>query len=127
MRLLVDTNRYDDMNRGVLDVVRKIAEATEVWVPLIVLGELHAGFLGGSQTRRNEELLHTFLNKPQVMVLLPDERTAEQYGQLFQALRRQGRPIPTNDMWIAALAIQHNLQLYSRDTHFQSVPGLQLV
>jgi tRNA(fMet)-specific endonuclease VapC len=125
MRLILDTNRYDDLNRGITEAVQVIATASEIWVPLIVLGELRAGFVGGSQTAPNEQLLLKFLSKPATEVLLPDASTSEFYT--FDSLRRSGTPIPTNDIWIAALASQHNLPIYSRDRHFQVVPGEQLV
>ena len=127
MRLILDTSRYDDLNRGVAEAVQVIATASEIWVPLIVLGELRAGFVGGSQTALNEQLLLKFLSKPAIEVLLPDASTSEFYAYTFDSLRRSGTPIPTNDIWIAALAIQHNLPIYSRDRHFQVVPGVQLV
>ncbi len=127
MRLLLDTNRYDDLNRGDPAVVERVSSATEVWIPLIVLGELRAGFLKGSRRTLNETLLSRFLGKPQVDVLLPTKETSEYYAQFFVALRKLGKPIPTNDMWIAAQALQHNLTLDTRDKHFKHVPQLKIV
>jgi len=127
VRLLLDTNRYDDLNRGDPAVVERVSSATEVWIPLIVLGELRAGFLKGSRRTLNETLLSRFLGKPQVDVLLPTKETSEYYAQFFVALRKLGKPIPTNDMWIAAQALQHNLTLDTRDKHFKHVPQLKIV
>jgi predicted nucleic acid-binding protein len=127
VRILLDTNRYTDLARGVADVVARVVSASEAWLPLFALGELRAGFLGGAQRARNEAALEKFLRWPNTGVLLPDEITTRFYAQVYNDLRRQGTPISANDVWIAALAIQHNLMLDSRDQHFQRVPGLQLV
>ncbi|MCI0492474.1 MAG: type II toxin-antitoxin system VapC family toxin [Planctomycetes bacterium] len=127
MRLLVDTNRYADMDAGVPEVVERFESASELWLSLIVLGELYAGFVLGGRKESNEKNLRGFLNKPSVGVLFPNEETARYYGDIFQAVRRQGTPLPTNDLWIAAQALQHDLTLDTRDQHFQHVPGLKLV
>jgi predicted nucleic acid-binding protein len=88
------------------------------------LGEIKAGFFGGSQSRRNEILLQELLSKPTVGVLLPDRETAQHYARLFVQLRRAGTPVPDNDLWIAALALQHDLTLITRDAHFKKIPQL---
>jgi predicted nucleic acid-binding protein len=127
MRILLDTNCYSEIDEGDPDTMNRVQTATEVWLPLIVLGELYAGFELGSQRERNEKQLESFLNRPSVGVLFPDNETARQYGRIFHLLRRQGTPIPTNDIWIAALALQHDLLLDSSDKHFKYVPGLMLL
>jgi tRNA(fMet)-specific endonuclease VapC len=96
-------------------------------LPVIVLGELMAGFAKGKERRSNENKLRRFLNKPATGILLLDEDTAAFYGEISNTLRKQGTQIPTNDLWIAALALQHDLTLDTRDQHFQHVPGLKLV
>jgi tRNA(fMet)-specific endonuclease VapC len=88
---------------------------------------LYAGFELGSQKEKNEQQLQSFLSRPAVGVLYADSDTAQRYGQLFQALRRHGTPIPTNDIWIAALALQHNLLVTTSDKHFLFVPDLQIL
>ena len=127
MRILIDTNCYSEIDDGDPETINRIQSATEVWVPLIVLGELYAGFELGSQKELNEKQLDSFLSRPSVDVLLPDTETARHYGRVFHLLRRQGTPIPTNDIWIAALALQHQLVLDSADKHFAYVPGLMLL
>jgi tRNA(fMet)-specific endonuclease VapC len=127
MRLLIDTNRYTDMDDGVPEVVRRFESADELWLPLIVLGELFAGFELGDRKDQNEKQLRDFFEQLPVGVLLPNEDTARRYGEVFRILRMRGTPIPTNDMWIAARAIQHDLILDTRDQHFRHVPGLKLV
>jgi predicted nucleic acid-binding protein len=124
MRIAIDTNRYVDFARGLADAVWRFRAADRIVVPLIVLGELRAGFLGGSRAAENEANLVRFLNSPRVDVLLPDEDTTQHYAQLFHQLRRQGTPIPANDIWIAALVAQHQLYLFARDAHFDHLPQI---
>lgn len=127
MRIAIDTNRYVDFSKGVSDAVEVIQTVAEVNVPLIVLAELRAGFFGGIRSRENEKNLSRFLGSPRVRVLLPDEETAHHYARLFVQLRAQGTPIPTNDLWIAALVVQHDLELYARDRHFDHLPQIPRV
>jgi tRNA(fMet)-specific endonuclease VapC len=124
VRLALDTNRYTDLCRGNVSVVRTVELADEVWLPFVVLGELRAGFAVGSQGPRNEAFLRRFLLKPGVGVLYADEQTTYHYAALYRQLRKQGTPIPTNDMWIAALVLEHSLVLCARDAHFDVLPQL---
>jgi predicted nucleic acid-binding protein len=101
MRLLIDSNRYSEFNRGNPDVITRFERAEELWLPLIVHGELLAGFAVGSQRELNESLLVAFLERPRTGLLIPDENTSRQYAELWSAMRRMGKPIPTNDLWIA--------------------------
>jgi len=127
VKLALDTNRYTDLCRGDVSVVEMVELADEVWLPFIVLGELRAGFAVGSQGPRNEAVLRRFLLKSGVSVLYADEQTTHHYSAIYRQLRKQGTPIPTNDMWIAALALQHSLVLFARDTHFDVLPPLPRV
>ena len=122
MRIAVDTNRYRDFCAGVPEVVDQFRTAEKIHLPFAVLGELRAGFLCGTVVRKNESVLIQFLNRPRVRILFADEETTHHYARLFLQLRSQGTPIPTNDIWIAALVIQHDLPLYSRDGHFDHLP-----
>ncbi len=124
MRLALDTNRYADLCRGNLRVVKIIEAADEVWLPFVVLGELRAGFAVGNQGPLNEAVLRRFLLKSGVGVLYADEQTTYHYASVYRQLRKQGTPIPTNDMWIAALVLQHSLSLCDRDRHFDALPQL---
>jgi len=121
---VLDTNVYSRFRRGDAGALAGIRSAHEIHVPLIVLAELLAGFAAGSHTARNREELAGFLASPRVLLLKPDEKTADHYAAIHAALRKQGTPIPTNDLWIAALARQHRLPLFSFDEHFSVVPGL---
>jgi tRNA(fMet)-specific endonuclease VapC len=123
-RVALDTNRLTDLFQGDSNLAELLSSCDEVWLPLIVLAEMKAGFYGGAQRVRNEALLQALLSRPTVDILLPDRETAEHYSRLFVQLKRAGTPIPDNDLWIAALALQHNLSLVSRDAHFDRIPQL---
>ena len=124
MRIGIDTNRYRDFCAGDPVSVETFALADAIFVPFTVVAELRAGFLCGRISRQNESVLLRFLNRSRVRVLFADEQTTHQYARIFFQLRSQGTPIPTNDMWIAALVLQHELLLYSRDRHFDCLPQL---
>jgi len=122
--VLLDTNMYVAFKRGDGDAVELLRLADEVHLSTVVLGELLAGFAAGSRERRNREELTAFLESPRVRIDAVDEGTADFYGRIFALLRRKGRPIPTNDLWIAATALQHGLVLATRDDHFAAIEGL---
>jgi tRNA(fMet)-specific endonuclease VapC len=122
--LALDTHRYADLCRGNARAVEIVEAADAIWLPFVVVGELRAGFAAGSQGPRNEAVLRRFLLKPGVGILYPDEQTTYHYASVYRQLRKQGTPIPTNDMWIAALVLQHSLFLYDRDRHFDALPQL---
>jgi predicted nucleic acid-binding protein len=124
VRVALDTNRLTDLFQGDAALAERLGLCDEVWIPLIVLAEIKAGFLGGNRRHRNEILLRKLLSKATVGVLLPDRETAEHYARLFVQLKRAGTPVPDNDLWIAALALQHDLQLITRDKHFKNIPQL---
>lgn len=124
MKLTLDTHRYTDLCRGTALVVEAIELADEVWLPFIVLGELRAGFAVGTQGPHNEAVLRRFLLKSRVGVLYADDQTTHHYSAVYRQLRKQGTPIPTNDMWIAALVLEHSLVLFARDAHFDLLPQL---
>lgn len=124
MRLLIDTNRYRDFCMAEPSAVDWVQRADEVVLPFVCLAELRAGFMCGTQSRHNENVLTKFLNRPRVRVLYADENTTHHYARLFHQLRTQGTPIPSNDIWIGALAVQHDLCLLSRDRHFDHLPQI---
>lgn len=124
MRLALDTNRYVDLCKGVEPTVRLVSTAEAVFLPFVVVAELRAGFVLGRRTAENERVLRRFLLKEGVFVLYPDDQTTHHYASAFRQLRLQGTPIPTNDLWIAALVLQHNLRLHGRDRHFDHLPQI---
>lgn len=124
MRVALDTHRLTDLFQGDAALAEYLGICDEIWIPLIVLGEIKAGFYGGAQQHRNEALLHRLLAKTTVGVLLPSRETAEHYARLFVQLKRAGSPVPDNDLWIAALVLEHDLRLITRDRHFERIPQL---
>jgi tRNA(fMet)-specific endonuclease VapC len=124
MKIALDTNRYVDLCKGLKETVDMVSTAEDVLLPFIVLAELRAGFLIGRKGTENERILRRFLLKPGVEVLFADEQTTLHYANIFRQLREQGTPIPTNDIWISALVLQHNLTLHDRDKHFDHLPQL---
>lgn len=119
----MDTSIIVQVLRSNAAVGKKLDEMSRVFVPLTAVGELFGAYKSPHLTvhlQRTEK----FLEK--CIVLNPDRRTAEVYGEIKVALERKGNPIPENDIWIAATAIQHNLPLYENDKHFHEVDGLQL-
>lgn len=124
MMVLIDTNRYRDFCEGRDEAVAVFRRAEVICVPFVVLAELRAGFACGSKSRQNESILGRFLSKSRVRTLYADEDTTHHYANLFRQLRQQASPVPTNDIWIAALASQHDLFLFSRDRHFLHLPQI---
>ena len=124
MKILIDTNRYSDFAKGEKTVVEIFTTADQIFVPFVVVAELRAGFRSGTISRRNEAVLVRFLANERVEVLYADAQTTHIYAETYALLRRNGTPIPTNDLWIAALAIQHSLPLCSRDAHFEKLPQI---
>ncbi len=124
LRLAIDVNRYVDFCRGEEEAVDPLRRASEIVLPFVVLAELRAGFCCGARSRHNERALVRFRESPRVSVLFADEGTTHFYGRLFAGLRGAGTPIPTNDLWIAALAVQHDLTLFTRDKHFDRLPQI---
>jgi predicted nucleic acid-binding protein len=124
MKIALDTNRYTDAMRHDPTVIAVLSTATQVYLPAIVLGELRAGFLSGQRADENEKLLQRFLAERGVDVLSVDQQTTHHYARIRQHLRSKATPLPENDIWIAALCLQHGLTLYTRDSHFSFVPQL---
>lgn len=127
MNILIDTIAYSSFVQNVTWAVEAVRRAPRVFVPIVVLGELRAGFVASSRSAENERILARFINSPRVEVVLIDEDTTHVYGQLYQFLRRAGTPIPANDLWIASLAYQHSLLLLTRDRHFQCLPQISVI
>ena len=124
MRVSLDTSAYSALRRGhqpVLDVMRR---SETVAVSAVVLGELYSGFRAGDRWAENTAQLAQFLSKPSVRVLNVTEETALRYAEVDVYLRKKGRPIPRNDVWIAAVALEHGLQLLTLDDRFREIPLL---
>jgi len=126
-KLLLDTNIYSHALRGNPAVIPVLRRAEALTLSAITVGELLSGFRGGQRERENRAELADFLDSPRVKTVSIDEETAEFYAAILDQLRRREQPIPTNDIWIAAAAMQHGLTLYSFDAHFQKIEGLLLL
>jgi predicted nucleic acid-binding protein len=124
VRVALDTNRLSDLMGGDVAVGEELNHCDEVAIPLVVYGEFKSGILGGSRQLDNEAILARFLARPSVRLLLPTQLTADIYAAIQVQLRAQGTPIPTNDIWIAAQALEHGLTLLTRDRHFERIPQL---
>ncbi len=124
MRIALDAKRYLDLCRGEEGSVKLVSTAQEVFLPFVVVAELRAAFALGKRSVENERVLRRFLLKPGVSVLYPDEQTTHHYAAVYRQLRTQETPIPMNDVWVAALVLQHNLRLHDRDRHFDHLPQI---
>lgn len=125
--IAIDTNRYRDFVDGISEAVSVFRTSPKIWIPLVVVAELRAGFAVGSRGVENERVFEQFLHRPRVEVLLPTIDTTRHYANLYRQLRLAGTPIPTNDLWIAVLGVEHEVMLYSRDAHFDALPQLPRV
>ena len=127
LKIALDTNCYRGFCAGDREVLDRLQLAERVVLPFVTLAELRAGFRCGTRAGENERVLQRFLRRPRVGVLYASEDTTRHYAQLFVQLRRQGTPIPVNDVWIAALVLEHGFDLFSRDGHFDHLPQLPRV
>ena len=123
--LALDTNAYAAFKRGDEDIVDVIRHCPHLLISTTVLGELLAGFAAGSRQARNRAELAQFMESPRVQVVACAETTADNYALVYAALRRKGRPVPTNDLWIAASALEHGAALVTLDDHFSEIDGLR--
>jgi predicted nucleic acid-binding protein len=124
LNVLLDTSAYSALQRGDTRVLAVIQQSRTIAVPVVVLGELNSGFRLGNRCAENEKLLARFLSKPSVRVLHVTEETALRYAEIDVYLRKKGRPIPRNDVWIAALALEHGMHVLTLDVHFEEIPML---
>ncbi len=120
----LDTNAYVAFKRGDSEAIEILRHARTIGISSIVMGELLSGFAAGTRTADNRRELNDFIDSPRVTVVPVDIATADYYAKTYLTLKSKGNPIPTNDMWIAALAMQHGAVVYSYDKHFQAVNGL---
>ena len=121
MRLCLDTSAYSHFQRGEPRVIEHLDRAEWVGVPSVVIGELWAGFLLGTCTDENIGELEELLCHAVVEVLLVDEDVARIYGEIFADLRSKGRPLPTNDIWIAATSARAGATVLTFDEHFRAI------
>ena len=124
MRILLDSNAYSLLMRGHEQVAELVRMAEEVLLSAIVVGELMYGFRRGSYFERNTADLRSLLDSPYTSFVEVGTVTADRYSRIAASLRAKGRPIPTNDVWIAAHAMETGADLVSADGHFEHVDGI---
>ena len=124
MRVLPDSNAYSRLMRGDEQTAAVVRDATEILMSAVVVGELLYGFRNGSRFDRNVADLRSFLDNPYVSFVPVGSTTADRYSRIAAALRAKGNPIPTNDVWIAAHAMETGADLVSADRHFEAVDGI---
>lgn len=127
MRILLDSNAYSAFMRGSHEVRALIRDAEEALFSTVVIGELLYGFRQGARFEQNLAELRSFLERPYVSLVPVGPVTADRYSRVMTALRAKGRPIPTNDVWIAAHAMETGADLVSADGHFEHVDGIAWV
>lgn len=120
----MDSNAYSRLMRGDDQTVAVVRDATEILMSAIVVGELLYGFRSGSRFDRNVADLQAFLDNPYVSFVPVGFTAADRYSRIAGALRAKGNPIPTNDVWIAAHAMETGADLVSADRHFEAVDGI---
>ncbi|HLC25679.1 MAG TPA: type II toxin-antitoxin system VapC family toxin [bacterium] len=120
-QVMLDTSAYSAFMRGHAEVRLALQQADEIYLNPVILGELLAGFMRGKRKKKNEKELQMFLSSPRVNVVDLDEDTSERYAVILNSLWKAGTPIPTNDIWIAASAMQHGVRLLTGDAHYQRV------
>jgi tRNA(fMet)-specific endonuclease VapC len=125
-KILLDTNAYSHFLRGDEKVLDALSAADEIFLSVIVMGELYAGFRGGKKEAENKAILDAFRRKPGVQMLLAGEETARIFGDIKFSPKSAGNPIPINDVWIAAQTMETGSVLVTFDRHFQNVAGLRL-
>jgi tRNA(fMet)-specific endonuclease VapC len=126
-RLAIDTNIYVAFKNNNADVVDALRACDVIGIDIAVIAELYAGFALGNKEMKNRRELEAFLNASRVDVLTHDLETAEYYTMIVKKLKAKGKPIPSNDIWIAANALKHGMALYSFDKHFDEIDGLLLM
>lgn len=128
MRLVLDTNTYCDYAEGLPDVVDIMATHSQyLFIPSIVLGELHFGFMKGSRQQFNEKKLRQIISRLKIEIIDVNADVARKYADIYRSLERKGTPIPINDVWIAACCMEVGGTLLTRDQHFEAVDQIEMI
>ena len=120
-RISLDTNAISHLFRGDKEVMKVMNEADIIYLPYFVIAELHAGFAGGNRKEKNLSILTALEQKSKVRRIYPTDHTIEIYVEIYRHLREKGKPIPTHDIWIAAMTIENSAVLITYDHHFKEV------
>jgi tRNA(fMet)-specific endonuclease VapC len=124
MKILLDTNAYAALMQGHAGIANRVRSATRVYLSAVVAGELLFGFQNGSRYEKNICELEEFFNNPFVEFLSVSYVTADRFGRIAASLKQKGTPLPSNDIWIAAHAMESGSELLSFDRHFEKIEGL---
>ena len=124
MKIMLDTSAYVGFKRNNTELVEIIVRAELILISAIVLGELLFGFRNGTRFKKYLAELNRFLEHDSVETVPVGKTSADRYSRIAAQLRRQGTPIPTNDIWIAAQAMEHGAELITTDEHFDKIIGL---
>jgi len=125
--IIIDTNSYAAFKDGKPEAVEIIKRVPSIGINPVIMGELLSGFALGNREEKNKEELELFLSSKKVKFFDIDRKTSEYYSAIYKDLRKKGKPIPTNDLWIAATAQQYGLSVFSYDTHFEYVANLRTI
>lgn len=123
-RILMDTSAYSAFLRGHAEIKLAIQRSDEIFFNPVIIGELLAGFAMGKHEKQNKAILSELLASPRIKLVGIDEETSERYAIIMKHLRKLGTPIPTNDLWIAACAMQHGLKVLTTDSHYLKAPQI---
>jgi predicted nucleic acid-binding protein len=125
-RILIDTSVYASFKRKETVAIVELRRVEYIGINIMILGEILSGFKGGKRDKQNIEELNLFLDSQRVHLIQIDEETAAFYAEIYWDLRRKGKPVPSNDMWVAASAMKHGLALFTFDEHFNNINVLLL-
>ena len=124
MKIMLDTSGYAGVKMGNPEIVEYLTRANVIFISPIVLGELMFGFINGDRFKQNMDELDQFLNHEAVEEIQIGKITADRYSRIAAQLKRNGTPIPANDIWIAAQAMEYGAELVTMDRHFEKISGL---
>lgn len=127
MKFFLDTSAYSNFNRGDIKLKKWFNTNNDILISQIVIGELRAGFAAGNRQNLNEDLLQRFLDSPNVQTVTLTDKTTKLFANTYLKLRKAGTPIGTNDLWISAICIEHNVPLLTTDSDFAKVTDLKLI
>lgn len=124
MRLLLDSNCFIDFCTGDQEIAERLESTAELGIPFVVMAEIRAGAMLAKRGQEQARVMIELLQQPGVSAVHSTEATTHHYATLYAQLRKAGTPIPMNDLWIAALALERDFVLYTRDAHFDAIPQL---
>lgn len=125
--ILIDTNAYAEFKKGNQEAIEIIQSAKNIIINPIVIGELISGFIIGKKEKQNRQELQKFINSKRIIEIKIDSSISEEFALIFKELKIKGRPIPTNDIWIAAIARKFKFTIFSYDKHFHEISGLKII